>query len=224
MTDLQKQLFKLSDSEYREFHAKLMLTIDKEKIIGVRTPRLRNCAKEIIKRGDYDGFLNELPHRYYEENNLHAIILSSIDDYDETVSRLNAFLPYIDNWATCDIISPKAFKNSPKALADTALSWVDSKAEYTARLGIEMLMKYFLKDNFESRFAEAVAAKDSKLYYVEMMQAWYFATALHYRFQEALPFIAERRLPPSVHKKAIRKAIESYRISDEQKAILKAMR
>ena len=221
---LIETLFSLKDEKYRNFHASLMPTVSKDTVIGVRVPHLRKLAAELRKDTYAEEFLNSLPHRYYEENNLHALLISSEKDYGKTVLLLNSFLPYINNWATCDIISPKAFSKSPDELAPLAVSWANSSETYTTRFGIEMLMKYFLIDKYLKRYSDCVAEVKHDDYYVKMMQAWYFATALSYRYSDILPYLQKGVMEKRVHNKTIQKAVESYRITDEQKAQLRALR
>lgn len=221
---IQQRLFDLQDLEYRAFHSKLMPTVDPAKIIGVRTPALRKLAKEIAKTSEAKPFLQTLPHEYYEENNLHAFLVEGMKDYDECIAAVNAFLPYVDNWATCDMMSPKCFKKHLAELLDSIKIWIASDWTYTIRFGIGMLMKFYLDDEFDPAYPEMVAAVRSEEYYVNMMIAWYFATALAKQYDAILPFIEERRLDVWTHNKAIQKAVESYRITKEQKEYLKSLK
>lgn len=221
---IQQRLFDLQDLEYRAFHSKLMPTVDSSKIIGVRTPALRKLAKELAKTQEAEPFLQTLPHEYYEENNLHAFLVEGIKDYDECIASVNAFLPYVDNWATCDMMSPKCFKNHLAELLDSIKRWIASDWTYTIRFGIGMLMKFYLDDEFDMAYPEIVAGVSSEEYYVNMMIAWYFATALAKQYDAVLPFIEERRLGMWTHNKAIQKAVESYRITKEQKEYLKSLK
>lgn len=217
--DIQKKLFEMQDEKYRDFHAKLMPNIEKSRIIGVRVPQIRNFAKEI--GGKAEGFLQNLPHYYYEENNLHAILLSGISDFDECIKKLNEFLPYVDNWATCDIMKPKCFKKNRKKLLFEIEKWLKSKHEYTVRFAIEMLMTHFLDDAFDSKYLEKVSSVKSDKYYINMMIAWYFATALAKQWDSAVKYIEDDSLEDWVKKKAVQKAKESCRITSEQKKYLK---
>ena len=221
--EIKLHLFELQDLKYRDFQAKLMPTIDKETIIGVRTPLLRQFAKELKKEGTED-FLNALPHTYYEENNLHGFIVSEIKDYNEAVRRMDEFLPYVDNWATCDSTSPKVFKKHKSELVPEIDRWLASDKVYTIRFGIEMLMSHYLDDDFKPEYLDKVTAVKHDDYYVKMMVAWYFATALAKQYESTLPYIEKRVLETWTHNKSIQKAVESYRITDEQKAYLRTLK
>lgn len=221
---IKSRLKKLQDIKYREFNIKLIPGIDNMKMLGVRVPELRKIARE-IKKTDYCGdFLKELPHEYFEENGLHGIIISQINDFNECIAELNRFLPYIDNWATCDIISPKALAKNKPELIKHILSWTGSKHTYTVRFGIGMLMSFFLDEDFEKEQLIMVAEIKSDEYYVKMMQAWYFATALSKQYGEAVKLIENNLLSNEVKKKTIQKAVESYRISAKKKDYLKKFR
>ena len=222
--EILQRLFALQDLKYGDFQAKLMPTVDKSKIIGVRTPALRRLAKEFAKREDVGAFLDALPHGYYDENNLHGFILCECKEFDRVIARLDEFLPYIDNWATCDLLSPKVFKRQKAELLPHIRRWLASSKVYTVRFGIEMLMSHYLDEDFAPEHLEWVAAIRSKEYYVNMMIAWYFATALAKQYDTALPILLEHRLAPWTHNKTIQKAIESYRITDEQKAYLRMLK
>ena len=222
--EIQDLLFSLQDEKYREFHSKLIPTIDPDKIIGVRTPVLRKQVKELAKRPDIHEYMMTLPHTYYEENNLHAFLIEQIKDYEECVRRLEEFLPYVDNWATCDSMTPKVFKKHKGELLEKISVWLASDHVYTIRFGIEMLMKSYLDEDFDERYLEWVAAVRSEEYYVNMMIAWYFATALAKQYEATLPYIVESRLADWTHNKAIQKAVESYRITPEQKVYLKSLK
>ena len=228
MTDTEKyvrgRLFALQDLKYRDFHSKLMPTVDKELVIGVRTPELRKFAKEFAKTDMAEAFLGTLPHKYYEENNLHAFLLCEIKDFALLIARLNEFLPFVDNWATCDSMSPKIFKKHKKELLEDIEKWISSKDVYSVRFGIKMLMEHFLDEDFSAEYPSRIAKIESEEYYIRMMQAWYFATALAKQYEAVLPFIENRRLEKWTHNKAIQKAIESYRITDEQKAYLRKLK
>lgn len=221
---IQKKLFDLQDLEYKAFHSKLIPTIDPDSIIGVRTPALRKLTGEIAKMAEAEIFLQNLPHKYYEENNLHAFLLETIKDYDECVAAVCAFLPYVDNWATCDMMSPKVFKKHLPQLLDCIKIWTASDLTYTVRFGIGMLMKFYLDETFDLVYPEMVASIRSEEYYVNMMIAWYFATALAKQYDSVLPFLEERRLDQWTHNKAIQKAVESNRITKEQKEYLKSLK
>ena len=221
MADIQKTLLSMQDTGYRDFHARLMPNIDKNKIIGVRVPKIRTLAKEI--KNDTDGFLEKLPHKYYEENNLHAILLSEISDFDECIKKLNKFLPYIDNWATCDVLKPKCFKKNKEKLLLQIEKWLKSEHTYTVRFAVEMLMTHFFDADFDEKYLKTVSDIKSEEYYINMMIAWYFATALAKKWDFAVKYLEERRLSEWAHKKTIQKAAESYRITKEQKEYLKKL-
>ena len=221
---VQKQLFGLQDLQYRDFHAKLMPTMDKEKIIGVRTPALRKFAKAYGKTEDAKDFLKVLPHQYYEENNLHGLLIEQIKDYEQCLAELERFLPYIDNCATCDLLSVKIVKKHLDTFIKEVDRWIESDQPYTIRFGIGMLMRYYLDDFFRMEYLEKVAAVRSEEYYVNMMRAWYFATALAKQYDQILPFIEKGRLDVWTHNKSIQKAIESYRIAPEQKMYLRTLK
>lgn len=207
------------DSEYRKMQIRLIPDVDPAQILGVRTPVLREMAKHLP-----DGFLDALPHFYFEENQLHAFAIERIRDFGECLARVNAFLPFVDNWATCDQMTPKAFAREPERLLESIPVWLSSAHPYTARFAMRMLMNFFLKDRFEEKYLEWVAEANREHYYVKMMVAWYFATALAFQFEFTLPWIQEMRLEPWTRRKAIQKALESYRVSDAQKSILRALR
>ena len=216
-----EKLFAMQDADYRDFHAKLIPNIPYEAIIGVRTPALRAFSKEFWKSAEKDAFMARLPHTYYEENNLHGFLIEFIRDFDETVAALDAFLPYVDNWATCDMMNPKSLKKDKTALLAVIRRWLASEHPYTVRFGIKTLMQYYLGDDFRAEYAEMVLAVESEEYYVNMMRAWYFATALAFQYEAILPLLAENRMDIFTHNKTIRKAVESFRITDEQKEELR---
>ena len=224
MTEVQKELFALRDEAYGDFTAKLIPTMDRERVIGVRTPALRAFAKDFAKRPEAAEFLKELPHFYLEENALHAFLIERSRDYDACIAALDAFLPYVDSWATCDSLSPACFKKNHTRLISDVRRWLDSDRLYTARFGLGMLMAHFLDGDFAPEYLDWVAAIETEEYYLRMMQAWYFATALAKQYDAALPYLENRRLDPWTHNKTIQKAVESYRITDEQKAYLKTLR
>lgn len=221
---VQAQLFEMQDLEYKAFHSKLMPTVDPDLVIGVRTPQLRKFAKAFAKTDMAEDFLNTLPHKYYEENNLHAFLISLLKDYNEVTARLDTFLPYVDNWATCDMMRPTVLKKHLPELLGKIGEWMKSGETYTVRFGIEMLMTYFLDEEFKPEYPEAVAEVRSEEYYVKMMIAWYFATALAKQYEAVLPFIENKVLEPWTHNKAIQKSVESYRITDNQKEYLKTLK
>lgn len=223
---IRNRLFELQDEKYRDFHASLCPTVDKQKIIGVRKPDMRSFAKELFKQNPdrTDEFLKILPHEYCEENDLHGMIIELLPDYERVVFELDRFLPFVDNWSTCDLISPKVFKKRAEGLDKKAEEWARSEKTYTCRFGIEMLMKYYLDESFDLKYPRLVAEIRSDEYYVKMMIAWYFATALAKQWDDIIPFIEQKRLKLFEHNKTIQKAIESYRITDEQKEYLRTLR
>lgn len=235
VNEIQKVLFAKQDLKYRKFHCGLVPTIDSKTIIGVRTPDLRAIAKEFANHPQVEKFLSSLPHKYYDENQVHAFILSGIKDYDECVAQVNRFLPFVDNWATCDQLRPKVFaqkKNRRRLLKDIE-KWLNCGTDgamcengylYTARFGIEMLMTHFLDEDFDPRFLKWVAKIRSEEYYLNMMVAWYFATALAKQWNATIPYIEKNRLDDWTHNKSIQKSIESYRINDEQKKYLRTLK
>lgn len=224
MSVVTERLFALADEAYRRFQTPLLPTVAPERIIGVRTPNLRKLAKELAGTAEAEAFLRDLPHTYYEENNLHAFLVEQIRDYDTCIAAIDAFLPYVDNWSTCDGWSPKVLKKHPDEVLAKIREWMASDLPYTVRFGIGMLQRYFLDERFDAAYLDWVAAVDREEYYVRMMVAWYFATALAKQYEAALPFIEEGWLPLWTHNKAIQKALESYRISNEQKVYLKTLK
>ena len=219
-----QRLSELSDPTYRDFHAGLIPNISPETILGVRVPALRKLARELRGSAEAQEFMAALPHEYYDENCLHGLLINDIKDFGATVSALDAFLPYVDNWAVCDLISPRSFKSRPPELAAHVRRWLESSHSYTVRFGIGVLMSFYLDVGFEPAQLEAVAERCCEEYYVNMMVAWYFATALAKQPEAALPYIENRRLSRWTHNKAIQKSIESRRIPDETKAYLKTLR
>lgn len=219
--EIKKRLLELQDVKFREFHAKLIPTVDQQTIIGVRTPELRKLAREI---GEDDGFLRDLPHEYYEENQLHAIIIAGMKDFSGCISRLDEFLPYADNWAATDIMTVKLFKKHTAELLPHIRRWLGSGRTYTIRYAIGCLMNFYLDENFRPEYLEMVSAVECSEYYVSMMVAWYFATALAKQYESAVPYIEQHRLEPATHRRAIQKSIESFRITDEQKKYLRTLK
>ena len=224
MKCISEELFKLQDIKYRDFQVKLIPNYSIDIMIGVRTPDLRNYAKKIIKENKYKEFLEELPHKYFDENQLHAFIISEIKDYEKCIIYINKFLPYVDNWATCDQMSPKIFKKNKDKLIIEIMRWIKSKEAYTVRFGIGMLMQYYLDDDFNPKYLEKVSKIKSKEYYVNMMIAWYFATALAKKYDDAIKYIENDILDKWTHNKTIQKALESYRITTSQKEYLKRLK
>ena len=222
--DINTQLFALQDKAYADFQSKLLPTVPRETVIGVRTPDLRKMAKQVCKTPAAQEFMQALPHRYFDENQLHAFILSEEKDFDRCLEELELFLPYVDNWATCDQLSPKCFKKHTQELLQHIRKWMKSTHTYTKRFGMGMLMRYYLDEAFRQEYLEWVASIKSDEYYIRMMQAWFFATALAKQWDATLPYIVQHRLHSWTHNKSIQKAIESYRITDEQKEILRVLR
>jgi len=224
LNEIRVELFKMQDMDYRDFNSKLIPTVDKESMIGIRTPDLRKYAKQLGKSSDVIEFLQTLPHKYFDENQLHAFIISEIKDFKNCIDEINRFLPYIDNWATCDQLSPKVFKKNHNELFEYIKDWLKSDKVYTLRFGIGMLMEHFLDEDFDILYPETVSKIRSGEYYINMMIAWYFATALAKQYESIIPFIENNSLDIWTHNKAIQKSIESYRITDEQKAYLRELK
>ena len=222
--EIREKLFCLQDEKYRDFQAKLIPTVSADDVIGVRTPELRNYAKELVKREDVSLFLSDLPHKYFDEDQLHAFILSSMKDYERCIEGVKKFLPYVNNWATCDQMSPKIFRKHKDDLLKNIKKWMRSKEVYTVRFAIGMLMEHFLDEDFKPEYPEMVSRIRSDEYYINMMIAWYFATALAKQYEAVLPYIEEKRLDTWTHNKAIQKSVESYRITPEQKEYLKSLK
>ncbi len=221
---VQAELFEMQDPTYRDFHATLMPTIDKETVIGVRTPMLRAYAKNFGKTADAVTFLEVLPHKYYEENNLHGLLIEQIKDYPACIAAIERFLPYVDNWATCDMIALHTMKKHLDVFIQEVYRWMASDHPYIVRFGIGMLMRYYLDEQFKPEYPEKVAEIKSDEYYVNMMRAWYFATALAKQYDQILPYLEEKKLDTWTHNKTIQKAVESYRIAAEQKCYLRTLR
>ena len=226
VSNIREFLFAQQDTCFRDFQSKLMPTVDKGHVIGVRTPILRKFAKTLAKEfpETAEAFLQSLPHTYFEENSLHAFLIEGIRDFDACIAAVNAFLPYVDNWATCDQMSPKVLGKHPEALLIQIRHWLASDQTYTVRFGIRMLMTFYLDAHFRTEYTDMVAALRTEEYYINMMIAWYFATALAKQYDAALPYLEQRRLDVWCHNKAIQKAVESYRITAEQKAYLRTLR
>lgn len=222
--EIQARLFELQDLKYRDFQCKLMPTVDPDSVIGVRTPELRKLAKEYARMPAAREFLDILPHRYYEENNLHGFLLETVKDYEDAVKEVERFLPYVNNWATCDMMSPKVFGKHLSELFDKIKEWVKKDDTYAVRFAVGMLMRFYLDDAFKPEYPELVIGIRSDEYYVNMMLAWYFATALAKQYGQILPFLEQRRLDKWTHNKAIQKAVESCRITEEQKAYLRTLK
>ena len=224
MEQIRKDLFAMQDLGYKAFHEKLIPNVDPDTVIGVRTPELRKYAKKVFKECKINGFLQEIPHKYYEENNLHAFYVEQMSDFKACIEELDRFLPFVDNWATCDMMRPKCFKQHLEELLPEIERWMESSDVYAVRFGIEMLMVHYLDERFEEHFLRRVAAIQSDEYYIKMMVAWYFATALAKQYESAVRILEEQLLPVWEHNKTIQKAVESYRITSEQKVYLKTLR
>lgn len=223
--EIVTELFRMRDVDYALLQAKIIPTVAADRIIGVRTPALRAFAKDLYKDRDKEGFLSCTPHQYFDEDQLHAFVISLEKDFDKCIAEVDAFLPFIDNWATCDQLSPKVFKKEePEKLLPYIQMWIKSDKTYTVRFAVGMLMQHFLDANFDTKYADMVAAVRSEEYYVNMMIAWYFATALAKQYERTLPYLEGKRLDGWVHNKAIQKSVESYRITDEQKVYLKTLK
>ena len=214
-------LLVLADKKFAKFNAALLPDIDSSKILGVKTPALRKYAKNL---GNPDEFLNSLPHRYFEENQIHAFLLTDIRDFEKCVRMVDKFLPYVDNWATCDQLIPKVFAKNTDALLSQIKKWIKSGHTYTVRFAIGMLMRFYLGENFKAEYSDIVAKTKSNEYYVNMMRAWYFATALAKNWNEIIGIIKNKKLDAWTHNKTIQKATESYRISPDQKQYLKTLK
>ena len=222
--EIYSRLISMQDVSYRDFQSPLIPTVNKDSMIGVRTPALRTLARELSVGEDTDLFLHTLPHRYFEENQLHAFIIDRIKNYDECLAAVNEFLPYVDNWATCDQLSPAVFgKNKPELLS-AVRKWLADSRVYTVRFGIKMLMTHFADEDFLPEYPELVCSVKSGEYYIDMMVAWYFATLLAKQYESIMPYLESRRLPVWTHNKAIQKACESRRITPAQKDHLRTLK
>ncbi|WP_428770839.1 DNA alkylation repair protein [Treponema sp. HNW] len=223
---IQKELFSFRDEAYKAFNKKLVPTIDEKTMIGIRTPVLRTFAKSFFKAepDEAQAFMSVLPHTYFEENNLHAFFVEQIRDFDLCLAKTEAFLPFIDNWETCDLFSPPVFKKHPGAVYERILVWFKSKHCYTVRYALGLLLANYLDSEFKPEMLERAAAVKSDEYYIKMMVAWYFSFALIKQYDTAIPYIQNRRLEPFTHAKAIQKAVESTRIPAETKAYLKTLK
>lgn len=219
-----ERLYELQDIKYQQFHSKLVPNIPADSIIGVRIPLLKNLAKELYKDPAKDDFMAKLPHDYYEENQLHIMMICMEKDFDKCIAQLEIFLPYADNWAVTDQSSPKCFKKKHEELLPIISKWLNSNHVYTARYAINIYMREFLGDDFDTKYVDMISSIRSEEYYLNMMVAWYFATALAKQYDAVLPYIVEHKLDKWTHNKAIQKAIESYRVSDEHKAYLRTLK
>ena len=222
--EILKELFKLQDKEYAEFQSKLTPSVDKNKFIGVRVPEARKLAKVYFKDEKSREFLNILPHEYYDENMLHGLLISEIKDYEKCINEVDKFLQYVDNWAVCDIMSPKILKKNKDKLIEKIKIWSESKDIYTCRFGIKMLMTHYLDGDFKSEYLNIPSSIVSDEYYINMMIAWFYATALAKRWDDSIKYIENKKLTKWVHNKTIQKARESYRITNEQKEYLKSLK
>ncbi len=222
--NIKEELFALQDISYGDFQAKLTPNIPRERLIGVRVPEVRKLAKKLSGEPETSEFLKDLPHQYYDENMLHGLILSEMKDYDACIAAMDQFLPYVDNWAVCDIMSPRIFKKNQTALLEKIKKWSASEQAYTCRFGIEMLMTYFLDDDFKPEYLEIPVSVKSEFYYVRMMIAWFFATALAKQWDTTIKYMEGHRLETWTHNKAIQKSRESNRITPKQKEYLKSLK
>ena len=221
MNRILKELYKYQDLKYADFSSNLTPNLSRNDYIGVRVPNVRKIAKLFYKNNDYLDFIKTLPHDYFEENMAHGLIISEFDDYEKTIDALNIFLPYVNNWAVCDCIKPKTFKKNKNRLIVDIKRWLKSKDTYVLRFAVSMLMTYFLDDDFNEEYLNIVSKVKSDEYYVNMMIAWYYATALAKQYDATIPYIVENKLDKWINNKTIQKAIESYRINDESKIYLK---
>jgi len=224
MSEIRFRLLSLRDEAYRTFQEKLLPTVPRERILGVRTPVLRRLAKEMAGTPQAASFLKKLPHRYWEENNLHAFLIERERDFDCCIKKLEAFLPYVNNWATCDGMNPKVLKKEPEKLLLYIQKWITSKETYIVRYAINLLMSYYLDEHFQLEYLKMVCNVQSDEYYINMMRAWYFATALAKQYEATLPYLQNHLLDEWTHNKTIQKAVESYRISNEQKTYFRTLR
>ena len=222
--EIKKELFNKQDKTYKDFQIKLIPTVEKDSIIGVRTPILKFYAKELYKREDIEEYLCDLPHQYFDENQLHAFIISNIKEYDKCIEEVNRFLPYIDNWATCDQLSPNVFKKNKDKLLKEIDKWLEDEHVYTRRFAIELLMSHYLDESFDINYANYISDIKSDEYYLKMMIAWYFSFALVKKYDEVISIIEAKKMEKWVQNKTIQKAVESYRITDDKKEYLKTLK
>lgn len=224
LCSIRARLIELQDLKYKRFQCRLMPTVIQDTVIGVRMPVLRKLAREMTGLPLSDNFLKCLPHEFYEENNLHGILIGYIKNYDECIEELNRFLPYVDNWATCDLISPNILKKHTGELIFQIKNWISSDHTYTVRFGIKALMTYYSEENFKKEYLELVSQISSDEYYINMMVAWYFATELYFNYDTTLGYLEEKRLNKWIHNKTIQKALESYRITEDKKSYLRSLK
>ncbi len=222
--EITEELFRLQDRKYKELQAGIVPTVKADMIIGVRIPEIRKLAKKIVGDPDTAEFLSELPHKYYDENQLHAYIISLEKDLDKSIAATETFLPFVDNWATCDSLTPKAFQKEPERTLPYIRKWLGSDKTYTVRFAIKILMQFFLNERFMPEHADLVADLRSEEYYINMMRAWYFATALAKQYDKVIPYLEKRRMDDWTHNKTIQKSIESFRVTDEHKEYLKTLK
>ena len=220
---IPEQLRALEDLEYRDFLAGLLPRLEKERIIGVRTPALRALAKTLQGTGEAEAFLSRLPHFYFEENNLHGFLLARMKDFDKCLEKLNLFLPWVDNWATCDQLRPLAFRSRPPQLLPAIRDWMADSSPFTARFGLEMLMTHYLGQAFQTEYLQWAAAVNGRDYYVRMMVAWFFATALSKQPEAAFPYFQPGQLEEWTRRKAVSKALESRAVASRWKEKLRAL-
>lgn len=223
---IQRRLLSMQDVQYKDFNSKLIPSVDPKLMIGIRTPLLRKFAKELFKTEPEQAaaFMHDLPHRYFEENNLHAFLIENIKDFNEAMDETERFLPFIDNWATCDSFSPSIFKKYPDTVYQKILTWIQSSHTYTVRYAIGLLLSNYLDERFKPEMLELVSAVKSEEYYINMMIAWYFSFALIKQYDAAIPYIKKQTLAPFTHNKTIQKAVESYRIPAEIKDYLRTLK
>ncbi len=216
----------MEDLEYKEFHRKLIPTVDPNTIIGIRTPRLRKYAKKLMKKDEKEAFLflEDLPHCYYEENNLHGFLIETMKDFEKTLTYTETFLPYIDNWATCDSFAPKVFKKHPKTVFEKAEKWIESSHTYTVRYGIKIFLSNYLDKEFRPEILDFICNINREEYYIKMMIAWFFSTAIIKQGNYALPYLENQTLDTWTHNKTIQKCIDSFRVSEEDKSYLRTLR
>lgn len=225
MSEQIKSLLRtMQDAGYRSFQCNLMPTVDPGTVLGIRMPQLRALAKQLRSHPDLECFLRQLPHEFYEENNLHALFISQMQDYACCIKELDRFLPYVDNWATCDSLRPKCFSKHTDLLLAPIKHWLTSEKTYAVRFAIEMLMVHYLTDKFDCCYPAMVAAIKSDDYYINMMIAWYFATALAMQYDSVIFYLEQRVLEPWVHNKTIQKALESYRVPADLKSYLRQLK
>lgn len=224
MLELTERLLALREDKNADFQYRILPTLRREDILGVRTPDIRRLAREYKGTAAAAEFMAQLPHRYFDENNLHGALIETLKDFDQCIAALDAFLPHVDNWATCDLMSPKILGKQKEKLLPNIRRWMDNPHVYTCRFGLEALMRWYLDEDFQPEYLQWAAAVPDGEYYLHMMVAWYFATALAKQYDAALPYLTGRKLSQKTHNKAIQKALESYRITPEQKDFLRGLK